>query len=319
MNFFVYVITNKINGRQYVGQTVNPKTRWKSHRALALMINAKFNRYRRPLYDAMRKYGRDNFVFSVLMIVDSLKLANEAEKTLISLLKTSRGGGYNATDGGDGTPGRRHTESEIRKLKLSNTGRKHSEEAKAGMRVVQRERSRQSGKVFEYAGETLTIPEWCEKLLISTQVLYNRIRKGMSFSEAVLWKPKPKLIEIGGQLKTITEWAKYSGVGRCVIKSRILSGKPESEWLSPVAPNFHFITFNGMTKSISQWSKLTGISQKSISFRLRSGWSEKDALTIPNLPGGFKLKLLRESRQKAKLLKSIDLLNNNAIIPKHIQ
>jgi hypothetical protein len=79
------------------------------------------------------------------------------------------------------------------------------------------------------------------------------------------------------------------------------------------------IKFNGKTQNISKWSKLTGISAKSISFRLRNGWSEKDALTVPNLPGGFKLKLLLEKRQKAKQLKSIDFLNSNAIIDEHKQ
>lgn len=54
---YLYQIRNKISGTKYYGITVNPKQRWYSHRAM---------RSKTPLYDAMRSYGRDNFVLEVL-------------------------------------------------------------------------------------------------------------------------------------------------------------------------------------------------------------------------------------------------------------
>ncbi len=56
----IYKITNTINGKAYVGQTVqsNPRARWYQHKE-----NAKKQKH--PLYCAMRKYGVHNFKFEI--------------------------------------------------------------------------------------------------------------------------------------------------------------------------------------------------------------------------------------------------------------
>lgn len=56
----IYKITNKINGKVYIGQSVDITTRWKQE------INAAKRGEQYPLCRALRKYGIENFEFSIL-------------------------------------------------------------------------------------------------------------------------------------------------------------------------------------------------------------------------------------------------------------
>ena len=60
----IYKITNKINGKCYIGQSINIKQRWKGHRKDAFWLNGPDYQY--PLYKAIRKYGIENFSFEVI-------------------------------------------------------------------------------------------------------------------------------------------------------------------------------------------------------------------------------------------------------------
>ena len=61
---YIYLITNDINGKQYVGKTYynNIQERWKEH----LQDYKKFRCEKRPLYNAINKYGFENFTISIL-------------------------------------------------------------------------------------------------------------------------------------------------------------------------------------------------------------------------------------------------------------
>ena len=94
----VYKITNKINGQIYIGKTKGKlKDRWYSH--LYSYKKGK-NIY---LYNAMRKYGVENFGIETLIdgIETNIEL-NDIEKYYISFYNTFKGEGYNLTKGGDG-------------------------------------------------------------------------------------------------------------------------------------------------------------------------------------------------------------------------
>lgn len=59
MVYSIYTITNLVNGKMYVGFTGNIKTRWKSH------VNS-YKTVDRPLYNAMKKHGIENFKMEVI-------------------------------------------------------------------------------------------------------------------------------------------------------------------------------------------------------------------------------------------------------------
>jgi len=118
----IYKIVNALNGRMYIGQSVNPTYRakrhfWKNNGCVKLR-------------HAVEKYGRDNFSFSVLYWCIDKSDANEVEELLIALGDT-RDNGYNITPGGFGTGagrdnpffGKAHTAELKAKLAANRVGK----------------------------------------------------------------------------------------------------------------------------------------------------------------------------------------------------
>ena len=94
---YIYCITNKINGKKYVGKTTSTiEGRFKEH-----ISESKTDRSKnRPLYRALNKYGVDNFVLNLLEECNNEDLSMR-EIFWIDKLQTVKNG-YNATIGGDG-------------------------------------------------------------------------------------------------------------------------------------------------------------------------------------------------------------------------
>lgn len=98
MTGYIYVITNDINGKQYVGKTTDTlKNRFEDH-CKPYMLKHKTGR---PLYTAMSKYGIEHFSIQLLGEYPEEQLA-EQEQNWIKKLDTYYNG-YNATLGGEGT------------------------------------------------------------------------------------------------------------------------------------------------------------------------------------------------------------------------
>lgn len=75
MNSGIYIITNILNGHEYVGSSNNIYRRWREHKSTAFNknnIGTKFWRY--PLYRAFRKYGVTKFKFEVLEFCEKEEL-----------------------------------------------------------------------------------------------------------------------------------------------------------------------------------------------------------------------------------------------------
>ena len=102
-----YCHTNKVNGKRYVGQTVDTmEVRWKGH-----VSAAKQYRGSRILGAAIRKYGPEAFDHEVLEVaVVTQKEADILETNWIKRKKSRAPGGYNLAAGGSG-PGYHHEDS----------------------------------------------------------------------------------------------------------------------------------------------------------------------------------------------------------------
>lgn len=94
----IYVITNKINGKQYVGQSTNIQKRWYDHRSKSMHPRKK-DEYRNLLYIDIRTYGLENFEIEILEECEKEEL-KEKEIFWIEKLNTFNNG-YNNTPGGD--------------------------------------------------------------------------------------------------------------------------------------------------------------------------------------------------------------------------
>lgn len=94
---FIYVITNDVNDKQYIGKTNNSiEKRFREH-----ILDSKRERCeKRPLYSAMNKYGIEHFHIEELEECSAEESA-EREEYWIDKLDTYGHNGYNATRGGD--------------------------------------------------------------------------------------------------------------------------------------------------------------------------------------------------------------------------
>lgn len=116
----IYKITNTVNGKIYVGQTIRTvKERFRNH------CNKVGCTY---LHNAIKKYGKENFIIEVIEEAPIEKL-DEREIFWIKTLKSTwKDGGYNIYEGG--TSGRRNisklTENQIKQLiQLDKEGVSH--------------------------------------------------------------------------------------------------------------------------------------------------------------------------------------------------
>lgn len=109
----IYKIVNKINNKVYVGQTIlNVKDRWDRHRSLGIKNKAEQNM---PIKRAFKKYGIENFEFSVIEEIPK-ECLNEREIYWIEYYN-SYYEGYNACKGGQlGTKPLKIDESEFENI-----------------------------------------------------------------------------------------------------------------------------------------------------------------------------------------------------------
>lgn len=101
MEGIIYKIENKINGKVYIGQTVQSlSSRWYRHCQLKGLSESESNMH---IKRAILKYGKENFSISILEKCDSSVL-NEKEIYYINKYDSFKNG-YNKTIGGSGKCG----------------------------------------------------------------------------------------------------------------------------------------------------------------------------------------------------------------------
>ncbi len=130
---YVYVVTNTVNGKQYVGQTTySLERRWRAH-----VHDAKTQKTVVPVFiHALRKYGSDVFAMRALRALPAgtTKAARDAiEASLIVELGTLVPNGYNLRTGG--SHGRLHADTKA-KISVGNKGKRRTPEARERYRQV---------------------------------------------------------------------------------------------------------------------------------------------------------------------------------------
>jgi group I intron endonuclease len=117
---YIYLLTNTVNGKRYVGQTVNVNKRMTKHKIFKSDM---------ALSLAIRKYGWNSFSCEVLACCFGQENSNYLETSYIAELNTlaSNGFGYNLRTGGNVSA---HSASSLGKMSAANKGKKLSDETK---------------------------------------------------------------------------------------------------------------------------------------------------------------------------------------------
>ena len=118
--YTIYKITNLVNGKCYIGQTINTvEHRWAGHcRSSGCPALAK----------AIAKYGKDNFIYYAIDTTSSLEELDRLECYWIKRFNSIAPFGYNLTSGGQ--EGRFISDEAIAKFSKSLIGHKVSEETR---------------------------------------------------------------------------------------------------------------------------------------------------------------------------------------------
>lgn len=125
----VYVITNQVNGKQYVGSSVNIGKRWIAHRS-ALRLGNHCNTF---LQQDVDQHGLDELDFRIVKLCKpEYCIANE--QLLLDLLSPE----YNIEPKAGSSLGRIVTAETRAKMSISHTGKRHSKETKAKISASKR-------------------------------------------------------------------------------------------------------------------------------------------------------------------------------------
>ena len=122
--YYLYLHINTINNKKYCGITKNPKRRFRGNG-----VDYKGT----PFYEAIKKYGWNNFEHIIIKTVETLEEAEQLEIEYIAKYNlTDSNNGYNIQKGGafDGKPYKEHPRGML--------GKTHSEEYKKRLKIIMR-------------------------------------------------------------------------------------------------------------------------------------------------------------------------------------
>jgi group I intron endonuclease len=131
---FVYLITNLVNGKRYVGKTSGTVAkRWQVHKAHA-NGNSRHSRY--YLHNAIRKHGAESFAVDTIARCDEwdAENLNTCERLFIRYYDTRNPDkGYNLAEGGEGAKGAVRSPETRRRMSEAQKGRVITPEHRANL------------------------------------------------------------------------------------------------------------------------------------------------------------------------------------------
>jgi group I intron endonuclease len=127
----VYVVTNTINGHQYVGVTrFSPEHRWSGH------VDTARRRPKSYLHRAISKYGADAFRVESLASCLTRDTSGDVERQIIQRIRPH----YNQTNGGEVTTGRRGGPEVYQRVAEKNRGLRRTAATRAKQSAIKRAR-----------------------------------------------------------------------------------------------------------------------------------------------------------------------------------
>src|ERR1039457_3685212 len=114
--FYLYMYENKLNGKVSIGQTANINRRKIEHR---------YGNKTMPIDRAIKKYGEDNFIHSIICFCDTEEQIDQEEIFWIAEMRNILGQRkvYNLANGGKrGLSGKKHTPETIAKMRAIKKG-----------------------------------------------------------------------------------------------------------------------------------------------------------------------------------------------------
>lgn len=110
----IYLIVDKTNGKQYIGQTIRPiEQRFEAHRYGKGYLGS-----------AIRAHGKHNFTIEEIDYASSQEQLDRLERLYIEMYNSMAPNGYNLTDGGTGNYNVASVSKDIMKEKASTLERK---------------------------------------------------------------------------------------------------------------------------------------------------------------------------------------------------
>jgi group I intron endonuclease len=150
MESIVYLAVNSVNGKKYIGRTSRPlKKRWGAHVTESCHPDRAGSRY--AFHRAIKKYGKEAFLLSILQECSSLEESKSAEMSWIAKLGSLVPGGYNMTLGGEGALGFRFSPEAKERLRQIAIGQGRRPSPIAIQKAVETKKS----KAWPHSPETI--------------------------------------------------------------------------------------------------------------------------------------------------------------------
>ena len=224
----IYLVTNIVNDKKYVGQTVKSlKVRKRNHLSVA-----KFHKYNSYFHRALIKYSEEAFDWKILHGgVENIDELNRLEIYYIGYYNTYGKGGYNLTLGGSGRVGYKPSAETRHKLSLANIGKNNPNYGKKP--------STETRKKMSIANSGKNHPNYGKKLPAETRQKISETTKGRKISAETRKKqsiansgkdsPVAKVVVINNKhFNTRNKAADFLGITPAAVRYRILH---KTKWL----------------------------------------------------------------------------------------
>jgi group I intron endonuclease len=150
MNIYsIYIATNKINGKSYIGFDSNWPKRKKAH--LYSSNNSKYPDYNYAFHRAIRKHGYESFSWEILyQSLDIEHCLNEMEEYFIHQYDSFING-YNETHGGQAPfLGKKHTKKAKQSISNAHRGNKYNLGKKRSIESIKKQKDNHPNKKDGY-------------------------------------------------------------------------------------------------------------------------------------------------------------------------